>query len=1329
MSQHVEEQVADLSLAEKRALLAELLRRSDAHVSPLSFAQQRLWFLAQLEPDNPSYNVRQTLRLQGDLDVNALEQTINRIIARHESLRTTFKVVDGQPVQLISSVHEIDLGFVDLQGLPEAEREHEARRLAVSEAQRAFDLSRDFPLRARLVRLNRDHHWLLLTMHHIVGDGWSMGIFSRELSRIYEAITTDQPVELPELPIQYSDFAEWQREWLQGEVYQEQLNYWLNSLAGAPPELTLPTDRPRPAAQSFRGASISSTLSPQLSKLALDFSHREGVTLFMTMLAAFQTLLSRYTGQEDFVVGTPIAGRNRLEIENLIGFFVNTLPLRADFSGNPSFRELLKRVKEVTLGAYAHQDMPFEELVRELKPDREVNHSPVFQVMFGLQNEPGEALKLRGLTVSRVPMRARTAKFDLTLLVSETERGLICGIEYSEDLFEEATIKRMLGHFETLLESITANPDRPISDLPLLTKAEQEQLLEWNQTTTDYPRSQSVPELFERQVLRTPDNVAVMFEDEQLTYAQLNARANQLAHYLRERGVGPGDLVGICVERSTAMVVAILGILKAGGAYVPLDLTYPKERLAFMLHDSQARVLLTQSGLLERLPQNEAEVICLDSDRHKINAAPDQNIVSGATADNLAYVIYTSGSTGRPKGVAVSHRAINRLVHNTNYVNLSPADKVAQASTASFDAATFEIWGALLNGARLIGFTRNVILSPREFAAKIREHEITTIFLTTALFNQIASEVPDVFSSVRNVLFGGEAVDPKWVKEVLRKGPPQRLLHVYGPTENTTYSTWYLVQDVPAAATTVPIGRAISNTQLYVLDRHRQLTPIGIPGELYIGGDGLAKGYLNDSELTTERYVPNPFSADQGARLYRTGDLVRYLPDGNVEFLSRIDHQVKLRGYRIELGEIESVLREHPAVQDAVVTLWQENKMLVGYVVCNAIGQAQHSDEVEVELKNYLKTKLPDYMAPANFVFLDSFPMSPGGKVDRRSLPAPASTRPASEGAHLGARDDMEKRLTSIFEKVLGIESVGIRENFFDLGGHSLLAVRLVAEIEKEFGQRVPLVSFFEGANVEYLASLLRENVQSRDWPTLVEIQGGGSNVPLFCVSMPNVNALGYRTLARYLGSDQPVFGLQAQYPEDLDGEHSQEAVDRIATDYLEALRAKRPTGPYQLLGLCRGAHIAYEMARRLEKDGEKVAFLGILDTWVVENTYSIFFYLEHYADRLVWLTRLGFRNKVSFIKKYAQDAFMREAKRKRNPLHEIYFPGPDFVPRTYNGRIAVFRTRRQPRQRIRDVSLGWGRLALGGVDVYHIPGGHTSVLKEPYVQGLATELKKCLLA
>ena len=1338
---HVEEQVAALPLAEKRALLTELLRQegSKVHISPLSFAQQRLWFLAQLEPDNPSYNLRQALRLRGELDINALEQTINHIIARHESLRTRFKTVDGQPVQIVSSHHEIDLIFANLEDLPEAEREPEARRLAYAEAWSPFDLSRDYPIRATLVRLDDDHHWLLLTMHHIAGDGWSMGIFSKELSSVYNSITTNRPIELPELPIQYTDFAEWQREWLQGEVFEEQMGYWKKSLAGAPPELKLPTDHPRPAHQSFQGASRSIKLSQNLSQDIAEFSRREGATLFMTMLAAFQSLLFRYTGQKDVVVGTPIAGRNQVEIENLIGFFVNTLALRTNFAGSPTFRQLLQRVKETTLGALAHQDLPFERLVRELNPEREGNHSPIFQVMFGMQNEPGSTLSLRGLTISREPLLARTAKFDLTLFVSETPDGLTCRFEYSTDLFEEATIKRMLANLETLLEGIVENPERAVWQLPLLTEAEQAQLAEWNSTQTDFPKEQCIHQLFAQQATESANMVALDFGDQQLTYVELDRRANQLAHYLRKRGVGPDDIVGLCVERSPEMFVGVLGILKAGGAYLPLDPAYPRERLSFILQDGRARVLLTQEHLQSTLSSQSVDTILLDKDWEEIERESTNDPASFVTPENLAYVMYTSGSTGKPKGVAVTHRSVVRLVQETNYAHFGPDEVFLQFAPLSFDASTFEIWGSLLNGCRLVVMPPGLV-SLENLGEAITRHGVTTLWLTAGLFHQMVETQLESLRGLRQLLAGGNVLSVAHVQQAARELNGCQLINGYGPTENTTFTCCYSVMPGEHFTNSVPIGFPVSNTQVYILDDHMQQVPIGVVGELYTGGAGLAAAYLNDPALTAEKFVPHPFANEPGARLYRTGDRARYRDNGSIEFLGRKDHQVKLRGYRIELSEIEIAIKEHPAVQEAVVMVGQSasgDKYLVGYVVADPNYPEFQNGAMTNELKGLLKNTLPDYMVPAYFVALDKLPLMPSGKIDRRALPAPDGTRPELQEAHIAPRDDLERRLANVFEKLLGVQSVGIRDNFFDLGGHSLLAVRLVSEIEKEVGQRLPLVSFFQGANIEYLASLLRKDVRSLSWPTLVEIQKGGDGVPLFCVSMPNVNALGYRTLARYLGQEQPVFGLQTQYPEDLDGEeYSQDAVDRIATDYLEALRALRPQGPYQFIGICRGAHIAYEMARRLEQEGQQVALLGILDTWVVENTYSIFFYLEHYAGRLVWLRRLDFRNQLSFIRKKARGALTRisslgrgeEVKRRRNPLHEIYFPGPDFVPRTYNGRIAVFRAHEQPRQRIRDLYLGWGRLALGGVDVHFIPGRHTSVLKEPHVEGLANELKQRLV-
>jgi aspartate racemase len=1309
--------VSDLSLEERRALLSTLIddEKESAETFPVSFAQQRLWFLSQLEPDNPSYNVPQILRLKGELNVDALEQSINSIIARHESLRTTFKEVDGEPVQIVSAVHQIKLGFTDLKRLPESEREDEARRLAVAEVRRPFDLSRDLLLRAVLVRLDDDEHWLLLTMHHIVSDGWSLGIFTSELTNIYEALATNQEFSLAELPIQYPDFAEWQREWLQGEVLDEHLDYWVKSLAGAPAMLKLPTDHPRPAPQSFNGASVSLKLSQQLSQSLVELSQRQGVTLFMTTLAAFQTLLFRYTGQEDIVVGTPIAGRNREEIEDLIGFFVNTLALRTNVSGNPTFRELLGRVKEIALAAYAHQDLPFEKLVEELNPERDISHSPVFQVMFGMQNVPRDTPAVNGLSITRVPLPSVTAKFDLTLFISETATGLNCWLEYNTDLFEETTVSRMLGHFEHLLEMIVTDPDRPILRLPLLTPAERAHLLTaQNATVSDFPK-QSIHDAFAEQVERAPQAIAVVSEHGKLTYAELDRRANQLAHHLQKSGVGPGELVALCIERSPEMLVSLLGILKTGAAYLPLDPSYPQERLSLMLADGKIKVLLTQERLQENLPPHTAKTVFIDSDWKTI-ARESDTFKSTATTEDLAYVMYTSGSTGKPKAVAVTHQSVLRLVKQTNYAKLDADEVFLQFAPLSFDASTFEIWGSLLNGGQLVLMPPGLV-SLLRLGEAIKHYGVTTLWLTAGLFQQMVETELESLRGLRQLLAGGDALPVTQVEQVARELKDCQLINGYGPTENTTFTCCYRVEQGERFAGSVPIGFPISNTQVYLLDSELEPVPVGVVGELYTGGAGLAIGYLNDAALTAVRFVPNPFSAESGTRLYRTGDYARFKSDGSIEFVGRIDHQVKLRGHRIELTEIEGALKQHAAVREAVVVMRRSahgNKHLTAYV----IADLPHS-KFAGELKSLLKQSLPDYMVPSYFLFVDEFPLTTNGKIDRRALPVPPETRPDLEEARIAPRDDLETRLARIWERVLEVQSVGVRDNFFELGGHSLLAVRLVSEIEKEFGQRLPLVSFFQGATIEYLAGLLRQDVSTISWPTLVKIQTAGSKAPLVCVSMPNVNALGYRSLACYLGDDQPVFGLQAQYPEDLEGEHSQDAVDSIATDYLRALRAVQPTGPYQFVGLCRGAHIAFEMARRLEREGEKVAFLGIIDTWVMENTYNYFWQVEYYARRFVWLTLVRLKNKLNFVS-------AESAESKQKPI-KVYFPGRGYVPTSYGGRISVLRARRQPRNRIRDPQLGWGKLAGGGVAVHFIPGDHGNVLKEPHVQGLAAELKKCL--
>lgn len=802
----------------------------------------------------------------------------------------------------------------------------------------------------------------------------------------------------------------------------------------------------------------------------------------MVLQAAFAVLLHRYSAQEKILVGTPSANRNRLEIEPLIGFFVNMLVLRFNLSGNPTFSEFLFQVRQVALEAYSHQDLPFEQLVDVLQTKRSLSYSPLFQVAFGWQDAQFDSPNLFGLTVTRLEVEKVTAKFDLTLLMEEHEQGLKGEWEYSTDLFEPDTIQRMNGHFQTLLEGIIANPQQRVSSLPLLTEAERHQLLfEWNNTQTDYPQDKCIHQLFEKQVELRPDAVAVIFEGEQLTYQELNARANQLAHHLQTLGVGPEVLVGICVERSLWMIVGLLGILKAGGAYVPLDPAYPSERLAFVLEDSAVPLLLTQRQLVEKLPRHQGRVICLDSGWEEIALQSESNSTSDVKLSNLAYIIYTSGSTGKPKGVTVPHRAVNRLVLNTNYINLQPKDVVAFASNFSFDAVTFEIWGTLLNGARLVEVSKDMILSPENFADFIHSQEISVLFLTTALFNQIASVVPSAFRKVLHLLFGGEAVDTRWVKEVLKNGSPQRLLHVYGPTESTTFTSWYLVQDVAEGATTIPIGRPISNTRCFLLDAHKQPVPIGVPGELYIGGDGLARGYLNRPDLSLEKFVPNPFSEEPGSRLYKTGDLARYLPDGNIEFLSRVDNQVKLRGFRIELGEIEAVLSQHPQVLQAVVIIREDNagnKYLAAYLVPKLEAAASPKSS---ELRSFLKAKLADYMVPGTFVFLEAMPLTPNGKVDRSALPAPDSASFALSTLFVPPQSPLEEDLVNIWREVLGTEQVGTQDDFFELGGHSLLATQIISRVREHFHVAVPLRSLFENPTVAGLAQRLDTLQKAKD--------------------------------------------------------------------------------------------------------------------------------------------------------------------------------------------------------------------------------------------------------
>jgi amino acid adenylation domain-containing protein/non-ribosomal peptide synthase protein (TIGR01720 family) len=1044
----------DIETATKADLLLELppiqrIRRSQD--LPLSFAQQRLWFLAQLEPDSPFYNISATIRLQGQLNIAALEQSFNEILRRHEALRTNFKTVEGQPVAVISPVKSLLLPVIDLLELPPAQRETKVRQLALAEAQQSFNLNTDTLLRVKLLRLEEQEYVALFTMHHIVSDGWSMEILLLELGTLYLAFSKGQPSPLAELPIQYADFAAWQRQSLTASVLQSQLTYWQQQLKGAPELLELPTDHPRPAVKSFKGASHDFELSPELSTRLKNFSQQQGCTLFMVLLAGFKTLLYRYTHSSDIVVGSPIANRHHKQIEGLIGFFVNTLVLRTDLSGNPSFVELLSRVKEVALGAYAHQDLPFEQLLDKLHTTRNTSHTPLFGVMFVLQNAQKSQLALPGLSLSSLSTNNGTAKFDLTLDMRETALGLRGTIEYSSDLFEADTITRMVSHLQTLLNAIVANPQAKLEQLPLLTQTERHQLLvEWNDTKAEYPLDKCIHELFEATVERTPDAVAVVFEDVQtrpvasLTYRQLNQRANQLAHYLRSLGVQPGVQVGICVERSLEMVIGLLGILKAGGAYVPLDPSYPQERLTFMLEDSQTAILLSQQHLVESLPIHKAQVICLDSNWELIAHKSIENPVCNLTPNHLAYVIYTSGSTGRPKGAMNTHRGIcNRLIWMQDAYQLTAADCVLQKTPFSFDVSVWEFFWPLLFGARLVVARPDGHRDPNYLVNLINKSQITTLhFVPSMLQAFVEAEGLENCKSIKRVICSGEALSVELQKRFFARLPAQ-LHNLYGPTEAAIDVTSWQCQRQSERAI-VPIGRPIANTQIYILDSNGQPVPVGVPGELHIGGKQLALGYLNRPQLTAQKFVPNPFSKISGDRLYKTGDLVRYLPNGDIEYIGRIDHQVKLRGFRIELGEIEALLNQHLAVSSSVVVVREDvpgNKNLVAYITL----QPEQTLKI-AQLRQFLESKLPNYMVPSAFVMLEALPLTPNGKVDRRALPAPDRIQLIQQSNFVAASTPVEQILAGIWTEVLGINNIGIHDNFFELGGDSIIGIQVIAK-------------------------------------------------------------------------------------------------------------------------------------------------------------------------------------------------------------------------------------------------------------------------------------------
>jgi amino acid adenylation domain-containing protein/non-ribosomal peptide synthase protein (TIGR01720 family) len=1159
----IAKRIAELPL-EKRALLFQQLQKQkereqgaepqsiprqprESETYPLSFAQQRLWFLNNFEPESPEYNIPQAFRIEGDLDPEVMQRALREVVRRHETLRTTFRSVEGEPAQVIAQVVDMEVPYMDVRPRVSdpADAWGEAMRLASADAREPFDLTLGPLMRARLFRAGEREYLLYYNVHHIAYDGWSMGVFGRELAAIYDAFAAGLPSPLPEMPVQYLDFAVWQRQWLSGEVLENQLAYWRRQLASLAP-LELPTDRQRPAVRTHNGTSIQLVLRDRLQRDLKGFAQREGSTLFIVMLAAFKALLHHWTTQEDISVGTLIANRRRPEVEGMIGFFANSLVLRTDLSGDPTFRELLGREREVSLDAFSHQDVPFEKLVEELNPPRDMARTPLFQVMLMLLNAPGnKAMDLPGLKLQPIAIESRTSKTDLTVYLTDTPAGIDGFIEYNTDLFERSTLERLIDHYNRLLETVVADPDVHLSELSLLSADEQRQvLLDWNATQAERPHA-TLHGWIEERARQTPDAVAVEFEETRLSYAELDRRANRLARHLRGLGVVPETLVGLSLERSIEMLVGVLAVLKAGGAYVPIDPEYPKERLTHMLEDSRAPVLVTQASLLERLPEHQARVVAVDRDADAIAAESGEPFDGGVTPANIAYVIYTSGSTGKPKGVQIPHSAVvNFLNSMSKKPGLTSADTLLAVTTLSFDIAGLELYLPLVCGARLLLVSRETTQAGEKLKEVLERKGVTAMQATPATWRLLLA-AGWLGDRDLKILCGGEALPRDLANQLL--GACGSLWNVYGPTEATIWSTL----DQVATAGPITIGRPLDNTEIYLLSRQLKPVPVGVPGELLIGGAGLSRGYRGRPDLTAEKFIPHPFAdlrQEPGARLYRTGDLARHLADGRVEFLGRIDHQVKVRGFRIELGDIEAALDKHPAIAQAVVMAREDtpgNKQLAAYLVT-----APDTQKPDVsDLRAYLKEKLPEYMVPALYTFLDAMPLTPNGKVDRRALPAP--DRAAAAREYVAPSNEKEQFFCDLWQELLGLERVGVNDDFFELGGDSLLVIRVVTKANKA-SLGITTKQVFQHRTVAELATVagtteilaeqgevtgplpwmpaqlqfLAQNHPNADFHTLgmlFEPKGGDLQIPLFEQAMAHVMRHHDHLRTRVIGEGRDV--------------------------------------------------------------------------------------------------------------------------------------------------------------------------------------------------------------
>ncbi len=1341
--------LSKLSSAEKRELLKRFLRErneGEEVMLPLSHGQRGLWFLHQFETENVAYNLSFAARLRGRLNVPAFKRSLQKLVDRHGSLRTTFGAADGMPFQQVHPRRQVDFRRVDASPWSWTE----LRKRVEAQVRAPFDLERGPLMRTFLYERSKNEYILLVAAHHLVGDFWSLVVIVEELGVLYAAESENRQAVLPELTSTYGDFVRWQRELLVGSDGERLESYWRKELAGELSELKLPTDHPRPPVQTYDGAAHAFRLPEELTRRIKSLAREEGATLFMVLLAAYQTLLHRYTGQEDLLVGSPVTGRGRPSFENVVGFFVNMVIFRANLSGDPPFRELLSQVKQRVVGALEHQDYPFARLVERLRPPRGAARAPLLQATFVLQRsqgsqqsnqavfaitQAGAEIHLAGIKLESLGIDSGATQFDVTLFLEEVDGCLLSSLVYNRDLFEHETIERMASHLMSLLEGIADDPDTRLSRLPLLTAAEREQLQNWN-ARVDHPAGPCVYRIFESQANQAPDRIAVVAENETLTYGELNCRANRVAHALQLVGVAPDAVVGLQLERSVELVVGILGTLKAGGAYLPLDPKNPAERTSFILKDAGVQAFLTAHT--EPASPGSSHPASLNIHEILREAGEEKDLATDVEEENLAYVMYTSGSTGPPKGVMVPHRALrNHMEWMTRTFPLTDRDRVLQRTPFNFDASVWEFFAPLMMGARLILARAPEHEDVRDLASVISEHQVTILQLIPSLLGLLLDE-PEFIScsSLRRIFCGGESLTLETIERFHARCYAE-LYNLYGPTEACIDATCWQVEP---KARCVRIGRPIDNVQCYVLDRQLQLLPIGVSGELYIGGDGLAHGYRGRPELTAERFIPSPFDASSGARLYRTGDLARWYADGTLEFLGRLDRQVKVRGFRVELEEVEHKLKGHPRIRQAAAVLHDHNgnKRLVAYAACQDDGTISLR-----EIRAFLLVQLPEYMAPSTLIVLKELPLTSSGKVDYSALPPPCLER---KGEPVPPRNAREEALAKIWAEVLGVENVGIHDNFFELGGDSILSLQIVSRARKS-GLSITLENLLRFQSLAELAEVIEPTssalFQAPEHPLLVSLQPLGSHPPLFFVHPVEGAVDGLAPLVGLLGRDQPFYGIQSPELANDELEISSKRVEELAELYLEALRALQKRGPYHVGGWSMGATVAYEMARQLRKEGDQVAFVGLLDqgviprAWPSRVTASLPFELLRSLTNWGELQGLSLEEQWDRVFRHPQIAQRigshPDPSRARRLLKLVLrndWALRCYIPPTAPLRVTLFRAadvdEKSSNENV-DPTMGWGALAREGVELHDVPGNHFTMLRFPHVRHLARMLTRSL--